>query len=155
MCSICFNVLQIPRKITGCNHTYCRGCIDEWLQSADSFPVCRERGTTTDLSSDILTKISTLSTKCRFIERGCDQRIPFVKILTQKAGCRFQFIPCPYHCGAVLPTTHMPQHVQFCAFGVDLILDSLLCFFCQAIYRAGRSPDHSQVSYGAYHKLHY
>lgn len=39
-CAICFHTIQDPEVLL-CNHSYCRGCVNLWLQQSDLCPKCR------------------------------------------------------------------------------------------------------------------
>lgn len=41
-CPICFCVLDESNiKTTSCSHQFCRNCIDEWLHTKSTCPLCR------------------------------------------------------------------------------------------------------------------
>ena len=47
-CMICHDVLppkDSRRKRIGCGHTFCRGCIDKWLERSTTCPCCRNEVT--------------------------------------------------------------------------------------------------------------
>lgn len=39
-CPICIEEI-INEKVTKCNHTFCEGCINKWLETNNSCPTCR------------------------------------------------------------------------------------------------------------------
>lgn len=41
-CGICHDVLKVPVIIRTCQHTYCRECIEEWIQTHKSCPKDRK-----------------------------------------------------------------------------------------------------------------
>jgi hypothetical protein len=41
-CPICLDIIQNTSYLTECNHTYCKECLDTWLKSHITCPVCRK-----------------------------------------------------------------------------------------------------------------
>jgi hypothetical protein len=41
-CVICRQPLQSPVSLPTCNHTFCKKCIEKWLERAHTCPTCRE-----------------------------------------------------------------------------------------------------------------
>ena len=41
-CSICSFVFQAPFALSPCKHTFCKGCISDWLTRQISCPLCRQ-----------------------------------------------------------------------------------------------------------------
>ncbi len=39
-CSICKEVFQNPRKLSGCGHTFCAACLTTWIGRPDAQPTC-------------------------------------------------------------------------------------------------------------------
>ena len=50
LCSICFGTLKEPME-TPCNHKFCRKCIEEWLETADTCPIYCQNITLKELKS--------------------------------------------------------------------------------------------------------
>ena len=42
VCSICLQPLNEEKTITNCNHTFCTSCIDQWFNTGNNCPICRE-----------------------------------------------------------------------------------------------------------------
>uniref|UniRef100_A0A6C0KZD2 RING-type domain-containing protein n=1 Tax=viral metagenome TaxID=1070528 RepID=A0A6C0KZD2_9ZZZZ len=42
VCSICLQPMNEEKTITNCNHTFCTPCIDEWFNTGNNCPMCRE-----------------------------------------------------------------------------------------------------------------
>ena len=45
-CSICLKdtILQEEQCVTNCNHSFCKGCLDEWFDTgSDACPLCRQK----------------------------------------------------------------------------------------------------------------
>ena len=41
LCSICKLPFVVPVESKGCGHTFCQSCINHWLESDDTCPICR------------------------------------------------------------------------------------------------------------------
>ncbi|XP_050547585.1 E3 ubiquitin-protein ligase RNFT1-like [Daktulosphaira vitifoliae] len=41
MCPICWITMSAETFTTICNHKYCEGCINNWLQRSNLCPLCR------------------------------------------------------------------------------------------------------------------
>ena len=74
ICAICTDVLQDPVQ-TECEHTFCKACIDTWLEGGRSTcPVDRKHLTSDALKvPSRLTKqlLSKLILRCKNYENGC------------------------------------------------------------------------------------
>eukprot|EP00045_Choanoeca_perplexa_P017786 m.266910 g.266910 ORF g.266910 m.266910 type:complete len:368 (-) comp17631_c0_seq2:3394-4497(-) len=40
-CPICLDATQVPIQLTKCQHVFCQACVERWLESNHSCPVCR------------------------------------------------------------------------------------------------------------------
>lgn len=41
LCAVCFGDVMKPETLR-CSHSFCKGCIDDWLRIADTCPTCRQ-----------------------------------------------------------------------------------------------------------------
>ena len=74
-CCICINDMNNP-LITPCNHSFCRGCIKEWLTNKDTCPLCvqeivpislRNRHRLKGKESNLLSKLSPILDKVAYL----------------------------------------------------------------------------------------
>lgn len=42
-CSICLNLGIFGAQRTECGHTFCQGCLSQWLKQHDNCPICRSQ----------------------------------------------------------------------------------------------------------------
>ncbi len=52
-CTICQEVFDDAKR-TSCGHTFCHGCIQEWINKNSRCPICRHPGSINDLSKDLI-----------------------------------------------------------------------------------------------------
>jgi len=75
LCSICLGVLEDPVHGT-CGHTFCKICINNWLQSQNTCPMCKTTQSRGDLVSvgiiNFKNLINRLKVKCDHQPSGCD-----------------------------------------------------------------------------------
>ena len=43
ICSICLDEYSEPKKLSTCGHTFCKACINKWLERKSSCPCCRRK----------------------------------------------------------------------------------------------------------------
>ncbi len=41
-CTICLDALSDPTKTLECGHSFHTGCVDEWLKTSETCPLCRD-----------------------------------------------------------------------------------------------------------------
>ncbi|UJR16789.1 hypothetical protein I4U23_003688 [Adineta vaga] len=101
-CTICKQPLQSPVSLVVCNHTFCRECIETWLNQIQTCPTCRQ--STFDNS------------RRRFGEKLSIQPLPFAPIntrivLNQLDRLRVRCILCQE---SNIQRCHFKDHEQHC-----------------------------------------
>lgn len=41
-CTICLETINLPSKVTGCDHIFCKECIDQWAEVSNTCPLCKK-----------------------------------------------------------------------------------------------------------------
>eukprot|EP00475_Leptophrys_vorax_P010209 TRINITY_DN16882_c0_g1_i1.p1 TRINITY_DN16882_c0_g1~~TRINITY_DN16882_c0_g1_i1.p1 ORF type:complete len:463 (-),score=120.96 TRINITY_DN16882_c0_g1_i1:48-1436(-) len=144
VCVICANVMVDPTMVTSCQHSYCKECLDEWLQQQTQCPGCRTGIKETIPDRRAKKQISTLQVRCKNAEYGCsatgelgtapstfwDKHEPlctvktceFCSVKTNNLDahlniCELAFVPCPFKkigCDAKLKKDAIQKHVDGC-----------------------------------------
>ena len=96
-CSICHHPLVSPMSTDICGHTFCRQCIELWLQEHQTCPTCRRRVLLSNFSPvstrvvlNLLNRISVQCVLCRKtnIERG--------NFSSHQKQCENRTVPCSF-----------------------------------------------------------
>ncbi|CAG0890441.1 unnamed protein product [Cyprideis torosa] len=59
LCTICKDLLEDPAEVSGCEHIYCRKCIEDWLVKNDTCPMDRQKTSKVSLKN-MKTEVSDL-----------------------------------------------------------------------------------------------
>ena len=71
LCLICLDVIEEPRKMRGCDHHFCKECLETWKEEEDTCPVCRTNGNILSPDIRIVEGIRALPVKCFYRDMGC------------------------------------------------------------------------------------
>ncbi|KAH8244582.1 hypothetical protein KR038_008772 [Drosophila bunnanda] len=119
LCPICADVLEEPVQSVGCEHAYCRRCIDQWMRLKQICPVDRSTlqpehlGNVSRLMRNMLAR---LKIKCSFAENGCDQLLPLEEFRAHVASCEHNpklIVECKKGCGIkarIVPKDKLASH---------------------------------------------
>lgn len=69
-CSLCLYLLDRPKRLTQCGHTFCHACIGHWFCIYIKCPLCRfpsSLGEIAEPSKEITSSLNKLRIKCKFI----------------------------------------------------------------------------------------
>jgi len=105
ICPICTDVLEEPVQSSGCEHAYCRACIDKWMQQKQICPVDRSILLTSNLvpvSRLMRNMLGRLKIKCSFSPNGCDQMLALEEFRNHVATCQHNpkmVVLCNRGCG--------------------------------------------------------
>ncbi|KAH8357025.1 hypothetical protein KR200_002317 [Drosophila serrata] len=135
LCPICADVLEEPVQSVGCEHAYCRRCIDQWMRLKQICPVDRSillpehLGNVSRLMRNMLAR---LKIKCSFTENGCDQLLQLEDFRAHVALCEHNpklIVECKKGCGikARVPKDKLASHncVEELRDTVKVLLDDL------------------------------
>ncbi len=117
ICPIDQLVLKEPRKLP-CNHVFCKFCIERWLHSKGTCPVCRKDVKTEDAkpACDIAAKISGLIVKCNLGECKWTGKLADYHKKHLAEDCSFAEVDCPYGCDKKVERRGLEAHYQVCEF---------------------------------------
>ncbi|KAH8260044.1 E3 ubiquitin-protein ligase NRDP1 [Drosophila bipectinata] len=116
ICPICTDVLEEPVQSSGCEHAYCRACIDKWIQQKQICPVDRSAllpGHLVPVSRLMRNMLSRLKIKCTFAENGCSQLLALEGFRRHVAGCEHNpkvMVDCNKGCGMQVPKDELATH---------------------------------------------
>lgn len=134
-CPICLNIMNDPVQCPTQGHTFCRRCVSEHLNLAETCPTCREPLTKAQLlpSRLIRSLIEDAEVHCLSYEASQNEEIKSgKKIEAQFAGvcfestklreaqlhydqCLFARIECPHiGCDNVILRKCLPEHIADC-----------------------------------------
>ena len=122
-CSICHEVLRIPRTCQNKEHPFCLACISEHLQLSHTCPECREHltpETLKDPSRFLKNDLSELKIKCDYNERGCPGYVLLENLQHHVDRCGFAPVVCGNEgCGTELNKRDKETHERdLCLFRV-------------------------------------
>ncbi|XP_014760436.2 E3 ubiquitin-protein ligase NRDP1 isoform X2 [Drosophila ananassae] len=116
ICPICADILEDPVQSCGCEHAYCRACIDKWMQQKQICPVDRSDllpGHLVPVSRLMRNMLSRLKIKCSFAENGCSQLLALEEYRSHVAGCEHNpkvVVECNKGCGMKVPKDELARH---------------------------------------------
>ena len=130
-CAICHYPFQLPVTTNICGHTFCRKCIETWLASESSCPVCRRRVYCTDFAPIVmlalLNQLNRLRVRCIACGLSNIQRGNFEDHLKM---CTHHTVPCPatdLGCSWIGKGHELSQHERTCSFrNARVTVDELL-----------------------------
>jgi hypothetical protein len=105
-CSICKDPFEEPVK-TRCDHTFCYKCIEQWINTVNSCPICRSPISNDKSLTPVKTCLTflhifdTLLVKCKICHRTGIQRSNFkdhLKVCRKRniCSCIVSDIRCPW-----------------------------------------------------------
>lgn len=88
MCSICSEVFRHPVRLN-CSHTFCKECIQTWLKSQKSCPICRTACKARGFSSDLIANsaVGELEVICQ--NGGCVWTGPLNALEKHETLCKY------------------------------------------------------------------
>ena len=92
LCNLCHNLLNDPKESLCCRQTYCRVCINRWLDSNNSCPNDGKPFTENDLikpSKAFINLLNDLLIVCDYSSDGCSQEVKLSEKSAHLAVCRF------------------------------------------------------------------
>ena len=98
VCAICMEIFTDPVITKCCGQTYCRKCIEEWLNGRKTCPNCRCSLTIRVLVSvkALANIIAELPVKCRYLSDGCPEVIAFGRLSSHMKTCQYRLCKCGY-----------------------------------------------------------
>ncbi|XP_016989602.2 E3 ubiquitin-protein ligase NRDP1 [Drosophila rhopaloa] len=116
ICPICADVLEEPVQSSGCEHAYCRACIDKWMLQKQICPVDRSALLAAHLvpvSRLMRNMLSRLKIKCTFSANGCPLMLPLEEFRTHVVSCEHNpkvVVLCNKGCGMKVPKDELARH---------------------------------------------
>ena len=87
-CAICFSVMRTPTRLHPCGHSFCKGCITEWLSKNKTCPLDRKRVKGTHLDILVHNIIMDQRVACPFrLTHGCTHVGPLEGLAAHKRVC--------------------------------------------------------------------
>jgi len=89
-CIICCGILREP-VVTHCGHTFCRDCVNRWIKTERSCPVCRKPCHKLSKPPVLVTNLlGKLKIKCEHEDRGCSEVMTLDRLHQHIAKCPFK-----------------------------------------------------------------
>ena len=130
MCAICQGLAEAPKQ-TPCVHTFCLACIDKWISSHNSCPVCRQAATPlTDLSDASLFLYETITVQCANVNRGCHAMSSPPAMSLHEDKCQKRVVECRKMCGASFCVSEKWAHRLVCPLETSIIFKAICCEKC-------------------------
>ena len=105
LCTICQDVLQEPAMLDPCEHVFCKACIEQWQEEADTCPVDRQHIQGHRKPPRIfLNLLNALQLQCPFKQLGCNVMLTLGDLFDHDRRCE-----------------HNPDNRQECAGGCGQI----------------------------------
>ena len=114
LCTICQEILKIPRECTNCHNNFCKKCIDFWLaQKNDSCPFrCPDKIKLTKSHRIILDALRILKFKCKNEINGCEFVMNYDNYIQHTQNCEFNLLNCPnQNCKSMLLNKDLSRHL--------------------------------------------
>ena len=130
ICPICFFVLNNPISCSDKNnsHSFCKECIDNFLQDNDKCPTCKLKFEY-KIKDEIYNSLNELLFKCKFENEGCDKILFYYEYLDHINNCKYSNLlyECnikKYNyekkifekCGYLGNKIEIQKHLKSCAF---------------------------------------
>jgi len=116
LCPICSGVLEDPLQAPECEHAFCMGCIQEWLQRQPTCPVDRQRLVIHHLKPVpriLRNLLHRLDISCDNSKYGCQETVKLDRLEIHVSECEFnpkRPVPCSQGCGIVIPKDELKDH---------------------------------------------
>jgi len=114
-CSICKCIFNNP-VITPCGHTYCKDCIEKWLETKRACPFCKKKIPQGSKLIDMFAFkgiIDDLDLKCS--NSGCPEIVKYAALDSHvKFGCSYRIILCEKGCGESILQKDVNNHLLVC-----------------------------------------
>lgn len=93
ICSICSDVLKAPVIIDGCEHVFCRECLEKWMDSNEICPLDRNstpKGRIRSAPRIYCNLIDELLVHCQNASKGCEETSTFGRKEFHLKECLFE-----------------------------------------------------------------
>ncbi|XP_017037313.1 E3 ubiquitin-protein ligase NRDP1 [Drosophila kikkawai] len=116
VCPICSDVLEDPVQSSGCEHAFCRACIEKWMLEKQICPVDRSdllRCHLVPASRLMRNMLSRLKIKCSFGDSGCLLHLRLEDYRLHVASCEYNpkvAVECSNGCGMKVPKDELAKH---------------------------------------------
>lgn len=117
VCPICQCIFLSPQQILCCKQHICKSCIDKVKNSC---PLCRHRPLRyQNAKSEFISSINKALIWCKHKKNGCDWKGELQCLdvhlypnsdANPNAGCQYEPVPCPLHCGEQIPRWKCLHH---------------------------------------------
>ena len=117
VCPICQYIFLSPQQILCCKQHICKSCIDKVKNSC---PLCRHRPLRyQNAKSEFISSINKALIWCKHKKNGCDWKGELQCLdvhlypnsdANPNAGCQYEPVPCPLHCGEQIPRWKCLHH---------------------------------------------
>ena len=117
VCPICQCIFLSPQQISCCKQHICKSCIDKVKNSC---PLCRHRPLRYhNAKSEFISSIKNALIWCKHKKNGCDWKGELQCLdvhlypnsdANPNAGCQYEPVPCPLHCGEQIPRWKCLHH---------------------------------------------
>ena len=138
ICPICFFILKDPVSCSEKNnsHTFCKECIDKYLQENNNCPTCKLNFEYKELKK-IIDRLNELSFYCCHKNEGCNEILSYAEYLSHFKNCKYHIdiYECQVKkynyknkefeiCGYTNDKINMEKHLKICA------LSKYRCLLC-------------------------
>jgi antitoxin component YwqK of YwqJK toxin-antitoxin module len=118
LCGICHELMLSPVSCSE-GHTWCKLCIEQWLQNGNSCPVDRRPIVSAALTRNrpLENMISKLDVSCHLKRLGCNW-VGHRRLYQEHASsCMFTLKPCSY-CSVEIAANQMDAHEEVCSLAI-------------------------------------
>ena len=90
ICPICYCILKEPINcsVNKNSHSFCKRCIDKYLENKDKCPAC-EINFEYKINNEIYNKLNKLLFECVFKNEGCNEIISYSEYLNHINNCKY------------------------------------------------------------------
>jgi len=115
ICSICQEILKVPRECSNCHNNFCNKCISQWLQEKDNTCPFRCSGKIKLLNSHriIIDSLRVLIFKCKNETNGCDFVMNYDNYIEHTQICEYNKLKCNNKdCKILILSKDMQTHTE-------------------------------------------
>ena len=138
ICPICYCILKEPINCSDNknSHSFCKICIDKYLENKDKCPTCK-LNFEYKINNEIYNKLNKLLFECVFKNEGCNEIISYSEYLNHINNCKYNNMryECAIkkynyerkefeECGYIGNKINMNKHFKLCGY------NNLKCKFC-------------------------
>lgn len=115
LCTICQEVLKIPKECNNCHNNFCKKCIDMWLETKNGICPFRCPGKIVLNKSHkiIIDSLRKLKFICKNVNEGCESILNYNNYTEHAHSCGLNKIKCTSsNCAEIIFQKNFDEHLE-------------------------------------------